>query len=112
MPSGTIWPEFLPKLPPLAPPRGARGSPRGTDRAPLASFGKNSGQMVPDGIIMVPDGIIMVPDGTLFLFFFLLRNSRWPRLQPRLEDAQRESGVIHPRLFPGSPIVDQWSSYD
>ena len=37
--------------------RGA-GSPGGADPgANLASFGKNSGQMVPDGIIMVPDGI-------------------------------------------------------
>ncbi len=56
---------------PRVPPPGAaprrQGAPRGTDRAPLASFGKNSGQMalvmVPDGIIMVPDGIITVPDG-------------------------------------------------
>ena len=94
MPSGTIimpfGPNFYrswldsPRLPPVAPPRGATGSPaetdparsdplrilagrrpgrRGKPGANLASFGKNSGQMVPDGIIMVPDGIIMVPDG-------------------------------------------------
>ena len=37
--------------------RGA-GSPGEADPgANLASFGKKSGQMVPDGIIMVPDGI-------------------------------------------------------
>ena len=85
MPSGTIWPEFLPKLArfaPVAPPgdpaprdrqgvaRGDRSCEvrsrilawrrpgrRGQPRATLASFGKKSGQMVPDGIIMVPDGI-------------------------------------------------------
>ena len=78
MPSGTIWPDFLPKLASVAPvspaarggvmrgsgigPRriGLRGrppgDPAGRDRqggaagANLASFGKKSGQMVPDGI--------------------------------------------------------------
>ena len=83
MPSGTIWPEFLSKLASAAPAaaRGAaprrkgvargdrscevrsrilawrRPGRRGQPRATLASFGKKSGQMVPDGIIMVPDGI-------------------------------------------------------
>ena len=76
MPSGTIWPEFLPKLASVAPappapgayarrgvmrgsgigPRriGLRGRPPGAapvaTGANLASFDKNSGQMVPDGI--------------------------------------------------------------
>ena len=66
MPSGTIWPDFLPKLASgaLSRPRRWGGAPAPGDAgANLASFGKNSGQMVPDGIIMVPDGIIMVPDG-------------------------------------------------
>ena len=60
MPSGTIWSDFLPKLASVAPGAPGAGAPpqrRGLDRATLASFGKNSGQMVPDGIIMVPDGI-------------------------------------------------------
>ena len=63
MPSGTIWPECLSKLASGAPaaPRGAaprrHGAPGAAAGATLASFDKNSGQMVPDGIIMVPDGI-------------------------------------------------------
>ena len=44
-------------------PPAAAGAPGAT----LASFGKSSGQMVPDGIIMVPDGIIMVPDGIIMV---------------------------------------------
>ena len=95
MPSGTIWHEILPKLARFAPAspggaaprrhRVARGdrscevrSPKdplmtppraaGEPGATLASFGKESGQMVPDGIIMVPDGIIMVPDGINALY--------------------------------------------
>ena len=48
-----------------AAPRGVGG---GAPGATLASFGKISGQMVPDGIIMVPDGIIMVPDGINALY--------------------------------------------
>ena len=45
-------------------PPAAAGAPGAT----LASFGKNSGQMVPDGIIMVPDRILMVPDGINALY--------------------------------------------
>ena len=74
MPSGTIWPDFVSKLASVAPaaPRGAaprrQGAPGAAAGATLASFDKNSGQMVPDGIIMVPDGIIMVPDGINALY--------------------------------------------
>ncbi len=53
MPPGTIWHEILSKLTSVAPAAPGAGAPpqrRGLDRAPLASFGKNSGQMVPHGI--------------------------------------------------------------
>ena len=95
MPSGTIWLEFLSKLASAAPAAARGAAPRrhrvargdrscevrspkdplitppraaGETGATLASFGKNSGQMAPDGIIMVPDGIIMVPDGINALY--------------------------------------------
>ena len=95
MPSGTIWSKFLPKLARFAPAALPGAAPRrqgvaaegrsceirspkdplmtppraaGATGAHLASFGTNSGQIVPDGIIMVPDGIIMVPDGINALY--------------------------------------------
>ena len=63
MPSGTIWHEFLPKLASVAPAAPGAGAPpqrRGLDRAPLASFGKKSGQLA---IVMVITIIIATIDG-------------------------------------------------